>query len=729
MDDAASSEIYDRLLTLARERDMDGLEAAWMENLESERPDCDALLRVGRYLVGRKLNDHAGLLLWALVEALAERAGAEAALSTAKRAVLVAPGDRQLREQLVGLFRKSYPDLDHLEALLEPVAGAPAADVPSALDRLERLLRFRPGAYVVHQRSRRVGRVRGFENGKFIIEAEGSTYRHDPAALLEEWEPLPPDDFRALASFEADRLRRLAQDDPEGLARLILRTFGGVVEFRQFKAALVPAIIEAGGWTRWWSTARDALKRSAWIGVSSGPQPRLSLRERPADFTSQLLERADAAQTPADEAAVVMELLKEAARDPDAWRETALALAGRYLRKAQQRTGPDKALLLSALVVMRGRFPAVPDVSRELLEEIGESDLAGLIRVLPGDDAARLLLDALKDVGGERWVEWYAEAFPACSLRLCDFIHRELVRAGEEALFLTAAEQTVAEPEASPLALAWTWRHLLGGGEALRKRLEPVSVTVVLLHLMHRIERMPRHAPGRADARQALSKIRAIVAANDAALLRAMIERADARDAQRLHEALTAGDGLAGEVRHRLLEALRERHPGLFAEKRPLWEDGYVYMTAEGLSRMQAALAKLVNEDMRRNAVAIGAAAAKGDLRENWEYKAALEERDRLVERAGRLRETLDRARVIPRGEVTAERVTVGARVRLRDQTGAQRAVTFLGPPDADVERGVFSYLAPLSLRFMGKRKGDRVVADLGGGEMTWEIISIEAAV
>jgi len=717
-------------MSLARARDLVALEAAWMEHLESEQPDYDSLLRVARYLVGKGLGEQASLLLWALVESVAERAGARDAFAVAKRAVLIVPGDRNLREQAARLLRKAWPESGCLGALLEPDGVSPG-DVPATLDRLERLLHFRPGAYVVHQRSRRVGRVKEFAEGMFSIEADGSTYRHDQAGVLEEWEVLPDEDFRALATFERERLQRMAAESPEEIVRLLLRTFGGAVEFKQFKSALVPAVIPADDWSRWWGTAREALRKSAWIDVSSGPQPRIALRDRPADFQSQIIERADAASSSADLVAVVLELLHESAVDAPAWRDTAAALAQRCLSAAGQRGGPERVLLLSALVLMHRQFPDTPDVAGELRDALADpacGGVAGVISALPTDEAARVVLDASREVAGEQWPEYYAQAFPAASLRLCDFIHRELVRAGAGPLFIMAAEQTVAAPEASAVALAWTWRHLLTSGEALRERLDPVSVTVVLLHLMHRIERMPRHAPERAVSRQILSRLRSVIGSSGAALLRRMIEQCDERDAQRLHEAITAGDGLPGEVRHDLLDVLREHHPGIFAEERPLWEDGYVYMTAEGLSRTQASLSKLVNEDMRKNAIAIGAAAAKGDLWENWEYKVALEERDRLLERAGRLREMLDRARVISYEAITGEHVTVGTRVRLRDPAGAERVVTFLGPPDADVERGIFSYLAPLSLRFMGKKAGERVSADLGGGETTWEIVAIERA-
>ena len=230
--------------------------------------------------------------------------------------------------------------------------------------------------------------------------------------------------------------------------------------------------------------------------------------------------------------------------------------------------------------------------------------------------------------------------------------------------------------------------------------------------------------------RRALGKLRSLVGANSCRLLKDLIIRSDTAAAVRLHRTVTECEALPAEVRDTLIETLNEAHPEQFIVKQNLWEDGQVYLTPEGYEKCHAALDKLVHEDMRRNAVAIGTAAAKGDLRENWEYKAALEERDRLVERAGRLREEFERARILRPDEITGEEVNVGTTVHLRDTaSGRERTVTFLGPWDADIENGIYSYLAPLSLRFMGKRIGDRVLAALGDCEAEYEIAAIQKAI
>jgi transcription elongation factor GreA len=101
-----------------------------------------------------------------------------------------------------------------------------------------------------------------------------------------------------------------------------------------------------------------------------------------------------------------------------------------------------------------------------------------------------------------------------------------------------------------------------------------------------------------------------------------------------------------------------------------------------------------------------------------------------MTERANSMRDELRHARVLDPAALSGREVNIGATVRLRNiVTGEERTATFLGPWDADLQRNIYSYLAPLSLRFMGKKKGDRVAASFGGAEAEYEIMAIEKAI
>lgn len=729
-DSASGLDPAEELLALARERRLDDLELAWMQRLEAPRIDPQPLYAVADYLVRRKLADQASLLLWSLIAAVAEKEGAAEAVQAAERAVRIAPEALSLREEYAQRLKVAHPGVTELDAILKASGLLSGAPPDSALDIIRKCLRLRAAAYVIHARSRRVGRMAGFQDGSFRIESEGAEQTISLDRVLADWEPLPADDFRAMAAFEPAKLRQLATDDPVRLVTLAVIACGGKAEFRQLKGLLIPTIIPVDGWSSWWNAIKVSLKRSPGLELSAGTQPVLSLRQGVHDFSARLLDTFAGLPDSWEKARCVLEYLGEVDAGHEAHEDLALELAARCVRAAEEsKENAPSLALLAATAELRGRFPAVPDPTNLLAARFDAAgDLAAVIAQIPNEDVCRAVLNALKSVCPTDWPDRLARAFPAASLRLCEWIARELLRAERPELLDQAMRDTSAAPEGHTEALGWVWRRALSG-EASPGLPDPVSLTVLMLDVMKRLARAPRHDERRSANRQLASKLRALISANDYKLMRALIAGSDVASAHRLHEAIRDNSGLTDEGRHDLTTILREHHPEEFIVTKPLWADDHIYSTAEGLARRQADLAKLVNEDIPRNAQAIGKAAALGDLRENWEYKSALEERDRLVERATRAKAELDRARVLDPSAISGEEGNVGVTLLVRHvETGREKTLTFLGPWDADIPRHIYSYLAPLSQAFMGRRVGDQVRATLDDIEGLFEIVRIQKA-
>jgi transcription elongation GreA/GreB family factor len=181
-----------------------------------------------------------------------------------------------------------------------------------------------------------------------------------------------------------------------------------------------------------------------------------------------------------------------------------------------------------------------------------------------------------------------------------------------------------------------------------------------------------------------------------------------------------------------MTDLLRERFPDLWkvveVRLQP-WEDPEVlWSTRAGIERKSEERDQLVNVTMRENAKRIGEAAALGDLSENSEYKFALEERDLLRARLAQMNSDLSLATEIDPYRIPTDHVGVGSRVTLqRLDNGQPRQITFLGPFDSDVDKGILNYKAPVSQKIMGLRIGDRVRLILESAEAEYEVAAIEA--
>jgi transcription elongation GreA/GreB family factor len=98
---------------------------------------------------------------------------------------------------------------------------------------------------------------------------------------------------------------------------------------------------------------------------------------------------------------------------------------------------------------------------------------------------------------------------------------------------------------------------------------------------------------------------------------------------------------------------------------------------------------------------------ALGDLRENAEFKAALERRDRLQSELKLLAEQMNRAQVLTPADVSTDRVSVGSVVHCQDQKGEQLRFILLGPWDADPEKRILSFQSKLAQAMRGHACGD----------------------
>jgi transcription elongation GreA/GreB family factor len=108
------------------------------------------------------------------------------------------------------------------------------------------------------------------------------------------------------------------------------------------------------------------------------------------------------------------------------------------------------------------------------------------------------------------------------------------------------------------------------------------------------------------------------------------------------------------------------------------------------------------------NAREIEAARALGDLRENSEYKFALEKRSRLQGELKTLSDQLHRARVITKEDVDPQTVTIGSVVNVADSKGTRTVYTVLGPWDADPDRNILSFQSKFVQAMLGSHEGDR---------------------
>lgn len=151
-------------------------------------------------------------------------------------------------------------------------------------------------------------------------------------------------------------------------------------------------------------------------------------------------------------------------------------------------------------------------------------------------------------------------------------------------------------------------------------------------------------------------------------------------------------------------------------------------MTVEGAEKLRLELEDLKKVQRPRIVQAIAEAREHGDLKENAEYHAAREQQSFCEGRIQEIEGKLSNAQIIDVKAIPQTgKVVFGATVTILNLESEQR-VTYqiVGDDEADVKANKISVNSPIARALIGKEEGDVVVVKAPGGEMEYEIETVE---
>ncbi len=660
-------------------RDYAGIESFWMSQLDSLAANVATLLKVNDELHRIHATSHAAPLLELMAETAEREGNALARLAALRYLAPLKPNDRGIATTLEALWREAAGDHPSLTLLLDHYELPRHPNLEEALHEIETWLLFPPGQGVLSE-SRGVGRVLSVEPVKGTLgvdfeQEKGVQMRLDAAKRL--LTPLPDGHlllrrFDDVAQFRAD-----AEKSPGEVAAALLRSLGRPASALEVRHHL-RGIVADTKWAKWWSAARK----------NKAVQP------TPKD--DKLFYWVDPGEVAAKEAAVDPRRLAPAAalEQARARLKKRVALDNAFVEalaahgEAVHQNDPALALEIADLL---GRAAAEMGVT---LSYSPASLLAAHdpLDVLPAisDKAARdAALATLREVRGD-WpgivaalilVEEDARALGALLKTLATHAPDEHLR---------VVTQVLRSPRRYPRTFLVIAKYA-AGQEEVRDQLAASTLLTVFEALNDDTFKPYRSlVKGLLDAPELTRAVYAQTGAEEARRIRIALERADIEEYRR----------------ERLRDELLAHFPSL-----DVGDTDVIYVSRAAADRKRAELEQLMTVEIPAVAAALGRAAALGDLKENAEYKAAREKHGQLSGRAQSITEELQRIRMIEAANVDTARMSIGGACDLEPvEGGATRPAAVLGPWDADVEHGVYSYLSPFGKALLGKSDGETVM-------------------
>ena len=284
MSDLAAPANADSKLTelnqMLSEGDFDRLENLWMEVLGNSGQLVSSVADLAAAgIEGLRLGYEAEIkplleLTWgALGEgeegaSLGVTEGDKAALGEAL--VRAFPSNKEYLACYLAAFIESNDPMSVERAFFNACGIEDAPDKVEALDRLNRLLEYKPGAIVYHESGWGMGEVLEVDAllGQVKVDLdEKKDHRISIDAVDSILQLIPVDSFRGLCYRSSEELTRMVEEDPVSLVQKVLDDFGSPMAQKDIKAHLTAGAIDASGWTRWWGRTKKELRASGFYRI------------------------------------------------------------------------------------------------------------------------------------------------------------------------------------------------------------------------------------------------------------------------------------------------------------------------------------------------------------------------------------------------------------------------------------------------------------------------------
>lgn len=153
-------------------------------------------------------------------------------------------------------------------------------------------------------------------------------------------------------------------------------------------------------------------------------------------------------------------------------------------------------------------------------------------------------------------------------------------------------------------------------------------------------------------------------------------------------------------------------------------------MTYAGLQKLEDELHDL--KVVRRKAVAekIKEAREQGDISENAEYDAAMDEQRDIEARIEEIGKLLKNAEVVVEDDIDAGKINVGCTVKVYDEEYEEEMeFHIVGSSEANSLQGKISNESPVGKALIGHSVGDEISVETQAGTIEYKILEIERSI
>ncbi len=737
----ADVELRDRLLEAISHKRWPEIDEAWIAIVDGSPFPFHFHEAIVKRLLHKKHVHKLAELYGMYLDARLKSGDAAGALRIAEMLLASEPALEFLRPVLLAALPAIHADRDPARiAEFLKVSGidGETPDLRKCLARFEELLGATKGQVFRHRSwGLGIASALDIDAGRVTIDFElkkAQTMTLD--GVRQFLERIPKDHFYARLASAPAELKAFAFEDPAGLIRLVLNSFGRRQKGQDLKKILTTRFLSEDEYKRWWNSAKEGIKLDPYLDLEgTGANATLILREHPRSFLDAVLHRISSPKS--------MEDLRLAMRDVSLHGDDAelspadmQRLHKAFCDPARSPEAPYAIRLNRALI-----YEEFDDIFGELANPfdldglLAERDVAEAMEVVSESDSQRVAMEHLLRTRPDEWATLVQECFLHLDTRAAAWAERELAKQGREEARRYAIESVLGRPDKNPELFIWAVRNVLEGTWDLGTGIAPVPLlmeeVLSLMDYYHAESVSEGSSP--AQAKAMLSKLRSFVQEGQGKQMRRVIARCTPEEARKLLTRVQLHGALAGPFKENVERLIYTEHPTLkrtskMEEEEERKKPNFHYALAESVEKKRMELSRLLSVEIPAMAEVISAARALGDLKENAEYHAAKDRQKLLMQNAAELEDLIARARVIDLDAINATNSRFGTTLRLRRASdGEEVEYTLLGMWEADLRQNIVSYLTPFGSQLMNRAVNDVFTVSLPDGRKEeYRVLAIE---
>lgn len=516
--------------------------------------------------------------------------------------------------------------------------------------------------------------------------------------------PLPDTHFLARRFIEPDLLEKDAKEDPVEIIKMLLKDLGPLTT-AEIKDELSESVIPVKDWAKWWQNARAKLKKDTLIEAPATLKDTFVLRKKALTHEERL-------HTDMDKLSNIPEVIQTSynyVRDfPGMLKKDDVKLSiQENLINLLEKEGLTPSNELEIYIFLENFLDAQYKGKKTVKELITLStDIESLIQSIDIIAFKKRALVAVREYRAD-WEPLFLSFLSMIQQsQLRDYVLKELNTGKTQVLLQEKIEALLEQPTSSPENFVWYFQKVLEDESHTLPFSDKEGICRCFesfLILLHAIENNPEYRDLTKKMHNILinkryETVRHIIEGTSLEYVKEFLLLASKCSTFTTHD-LKILQSLA-QVVHSSLTPVQKTEDRLQLDGRIIWT------TEEGYRKMQERAQRIGTVEIVENAREVEAARALGDLRENSEYKFAVEKRRHLQNELKKLSEELNRARIITEPDISLDEIGIGSVVDIRNQQGVITTYTILGPWDADPENNILSFQSKLAQTMIGQKVG-----------------------